>query len=698
MNRLMVATLCAVMVFSIGILAVWAQDAAVSTDGRYWPRWGGRNDCRMFSDAKGVPDTLPAKPTWEVMVGGYFSCPAVDNGVVIVGGTSRALAKLEGENERLGYDVKAEGSLIWALDAATGKCLWRLARDQIRWDPGLSGGHGTMAGYGTSSTAIIEGNRVYTVTCNGEVVCLDIKGLADGNDGPFKDEARFMAPVPKGENDPVRPIAIRKDIDADIIWVFAIHANIPICPDDAWCSSPVIHDGLLYIGTSNSCGKPQKKEDVRKDALHLWDPKANGGKGKYNGSKMDQAAYPDSPSLIALDIRTGRLVAKDDEKIARNLMEGQWSSPSVGLVNGKALIFYGGCDGFCYAFEPADPSRKGEEVQILKKVWSCDANPPEYRVTEDGKEIGYDGDGPPKKGLHIKGGGPSMIIGTPSFHNGRVYVTIGHDTVHGKGDGALTCIDAATGKVIWRCKEVNRSCATPAIVDGLVFVGDFTGSLLCIDDATGKVLWSQRTGGKLIDSPVVMDGKVFFERRVMACAREKKELGRFPGAPYPGGNMLVVKRPNSVRGYEWGCLAYETYGSPKLDRPAKSGTISGLGPMVVPNAGDWGVRFRGLLTPPADGEYAFRAEADTGVRVKIRNKLVIDGWAKDAPRTGKVVLTKGKPVSLVVEYFFDRGKGGEEAALRLFWTAPGGQEAPVPVVGGKSDGKWRTVNGAWRMA
>lgn len=36
--------------------------------------------------------------------------------------------------------------------------------------------------------------------------------------------------------------------------------------------------------------------------------------------------------------------------------------------------------------------------------------------------------------------------------------------------------------------------------------------------------------------------------------------------------------------------------------------------------------------------------------VLVRNKLVIDGWAKDAPRTGKVVLTKGKPISLVVEY------------------------------------------------
>jgi hypothetical protein len=65
--------------------------------------------------------------------------------------------------------------------------------------------------------------------------------------------------------------------------------------------------------------------------------------------------------------------------------------------------------------------------------------------------------------------------------------------------------------------------------------------------------------------------------------------------------------------------------------------------------------------------------------VTIGNNLVIDGWAKDAARTGKATLAKNKPVRITVEYFFDRRQGGTKAALRLFWTPPGGQEAPVPV-------------------
>jgi hypothetical protein len=93
---------------------------------------------------------------------------------------------------------------------------------------------------------------------------------------------------------------------------------------------------------------------------------------------------------------------------------------------------------------------------------------------------------------------------------------------------------------------------------------------------------------------------------------------------------------------------------------------------------DWGLRFTGLLTPPADGDYLFRVEADTGVRLKLEGKTVIDGWVQDDARTGKATLKKATPTAIVVEYFFDRGKGAKRAELRLFWTPPGGQEEPVP--------------------
>jgi hypothetical protein len=95
---------------------------------------------------------------------------------------------------------------------------------------------------------------------------------------------------------------------------------------------------------------------------------------------------------------------------------------------------------------------------------------------------------------------------------------------------------------------------------------------------------------------------------------------------------------------------YELFGGSAAvlagDRPAKSGFTPHLeANLCVGN--DWGQRFTGQLMPQVDGDYAFRAEANTGVRVKIDGKLIIDGWAQDGARTGKATLIKAKSVGIV---------------------------------------------------
>jgi hypothetical protein len=44
---------------------------------------------------------------------------------------------------------------------------------------------------GLLSSPKVEGKYVYLVTSRCEVICLDIHGMADGNDGPFLDEAQY---------------------------------------------------------------------------------------------------------------------------------------------------------------------------------------------------------------------------------------------------------------------------------------------------------------------------------------------------------------------------------------------------------------------------------------------------------------------------------------------------------------------------
>lgn len=125
-------------------------------------------------------------------------------------------------------------------------------------------------------------------------------------------------------------------------------------------------------------------------------------------------------------------------------------------------------------------------------------------------------------------------------------------------------------------------------------------------------------------------------------------------------------------------LVRELFGNPRLETVYGSDTCSA--PLVEgeERGNDWALRFLGQITAPRDGEYRFRLEADTGARLRIGEELVVDGWAREAARTGTAALGAGEPVAFILEYFFDRGQGGQLPTLRLYWTPPGQAEEPVP--------------------
>ena len=105
--------------------------------------------------------------------------------------------------------------------------------------------------------------------------------------------------------------------------------KLGVFPCDAANGSPLIDGDLLYVTTSNGID-------------HNMDP--------YR-EKNRKLPAPHAPNLIVLDKHTGRLVATDDTAIAAHMLHGQWSSPSLGNVDGRKLVFFGGGDGLCYAFE-----------------------------------------------------------------------------------------------------------------------------------------------------------------------------------------------------------------------------------------------------------------------------------------------------------------------------------------------------------
>ena len=451
-----------------------------------WPQWGGTPGRNMVSEEKGLPYSLQpdgekSPSNKEPLSGPYVKWAAklgvrthgtatVARGRVIVG-TNNPVSR-DGRTKYVGDQAGGR------LDEQTGNLVWDLAMPRL---PERRAPHSDN-GYGVCSSATIEGNRAYLVSDRTDVLCLDLDGLANGNDGPFTDEAAYLAAADDVQGGP-RPKVELRPTDADIIWRYNIFEKLEAHPHDATACSPLIFGDYLYVCTGNG----------------------------INGAE-NKVLNPLAPSLIVLDKRTGALVAEDDEKIGQRLFKGQWSSPSLCRVGGKPLIIYGGGDGLCYAFEPVAPAPAGK-VAMLKKVWAADCVPPEYRF-RNGKRVGY-----------RQENGPSEIVGTPACTAGRIYVTIGHDPQHGEGKGNLTCIDPAKGTLVWSYGQIGRSISTVAVKDGLLYVGETFGVVHCLDAATGQAYWTHEVNGRIWGSTLVADGRVYVptSRGLLVFAEGKEE-------------------------------------------------------------------------------------------------------------------------------------------------------------------------------
>ena len=111
-------------------------------------------------------------------------------------------------------------------------------------------------------------------------------------------------------------------------------------------------------------------------------------------------------------------------------------------------------------------------------------------------------------------------------------MAIGQSPVYGVGRGCLSCIDAATGAIVWSSTLVERTTATAAIADGMLYIPDLTGNLHCFDAETGKRYWVHFLEDRTwCASALVADGKVYAGTEnnllwVLKAGKEKAVLSR----------------------------------------------------------------------------------------------------------------------------------------------------------------------------
>ena len=429
--------------------------------GEDWPMWGRDETRNMATSTTGLcADFQPGKfigtsdeidfattknVKWIVKLGSQsYGNPTIAGGRIYVG-----------TNNDVPRDPRYQGDrcCVYSLDEKTGELYWQINIPKL--------GTGKVSDWeylGICSSPAIEGDRVYFLTNRCEILCADVDGLADGNDGPFQDEGQYYA-------GPGKPPVELAETDGDILWLFNMIDECGVFPHNITASSVLIAGDNLWVVTANGV-----------DYGHVETP------------------APHAPSMIVVDKNSGELVAEEASGTGQRILHSNWSSTAYLRTADEELAIFGGPDGWCYAFHP-EPVKDEDGFSILKEAWRYDCNPPEYRM-KDGKPIKY-----------ATRGGPSEILGTPIVYDGLVYCAIGQDPEHGEGVGNMTCLDP-DGKPVWSYKEINRSLSTPAAGDGLVYVPDYSGFVYCFDAKTGALQWRHDTQGHIWGSTLLADGKV----------------------------------------------------------------------------------------------------------------------------------------------------------------------------------------------
>jgi len=386
---------------------------------------------------------------WSVELGNEtFGRPVVSGDVVYVG-TDNA--------RHMNPAYQEECGVLMAFRATDGKFLWQdLA-------PRVERGLREFLLPSTTSVPYVEGNRLYYVTAECQLRCLDTQGFRDSEN-----------------NGPNREGGFQDHAAAHIIWELDMCARLGVFPHEATNSEVLPVGDLLMVCTSN---------------------------GQNEGHT--RVPSPRAPSLIAVDKRSGKVVWRAIGA-GGQVLHGQWSSPVAANVNGRMQVLFGGGDGWLRAYDAAS----GHEV------WRFDGNPKDARwlprprvfsrsfilaspVFADGRVFVAMGQSPGH------GNGPSLIhaispngqgdvtesrllwtshevgrvVGTPIVKDGLLYV--------GDVGGTVHCLDAATGAHIWKHETNDAIWGCLLLAGDRLYVGNAEGAMTVLRAGRRKELLAE---------------------------------------------------------------------------------------------------------------------------------------------------------------------------------------------------------------
>lgn len=250
--------------------------------------------------------------------------------------------------------------------------------------------------------------------------------------------------------------------------------------------TPVIEQGRVYV----TFGSPGTAAIDTRTFKILWqrrDIECNHFRGAgsspilFGNLLIMHFDGSDRQFVIALDKRTGKTVwqtnrsidFKDLEPDGRPAADGDmrkaFSTPHIALIDGKPQLISLGAKA-AYGYDPYT----GEEI---------------WRVEERGQHSAST--------RPVLGHG--MIFFPTGFSAGQLFA------VRAGGRGLIT-----DSHVAWKFRRGVSNKPSILLIGDLIYMISDTGIASCVEAATGGLVWQKRIGGEYSASPVYADGRIWF--------------------------------------------------------------------------------------------------------------------------------------------------------------------------------------------
>lgn len=322
----------------------------------------------------------------------------------------------------------------------------------VKFEPGMESWKQAVPGKGWSSPVISDG-KIYLTTA-----------IPQG-EGAMADQSleAICLQLSDGKKVWQSKLVLQKAPDAPKIHNKNSHAS----------PSPIIKDGKLFVHFGHmgtACLDAANGNTIWKiPGLYSKPVHGNGGSPiLVKNLLIFSCDGSDAQKLVGLDASTGKVKWSTD----RNATPGKpfsFSTPLLIEENNRQMVISPGSD-MVGAYDPATG----------KELW---------RV----KYKGY------------------SVIPKPVYANGLVFVSTSYDrpvlyAIKPNGNG-----DVTDTHVAWKLeKNVPHTPSMLLLAAHLYMVAD-NGMASCVEQATGKVLWQERIQGAFSSSPVYSDGNIFFQ-------------------------------------------------------------------------------------------------------------------------------------------------------------------------------------------